>query len=97
MTNPRCIREGDLKYIDARFMDYYEELHNFGIDDRERTNLLRGGSDAANENRQRLRALLDAWADEADPLISDYNPAQNELIRRRLEALGYIGGGDDDE
>lgn len=91
-ANPRCVREGNLKYVLAPYLGDYEELYDLAVDPGERNNLISLQTSDYAHTKENLRKSLDMWLDEADPFSSEFNTEQAEAVRRRLESLGYIGG-----
>jgi len=85
----RALHSGPWKYILAP----RDELYNLGDDPRELRNLAAEKPDLCQTMRARLRALL-----AAAPRVVSAQAAQHEVGARELralEALGYLGGGDD--
>ena len=107
-TNERkahSVRVGDWKLVRTPYLDR-EELFSLADDPGERVDRSDDGTPAVAARLTELRARLDAWMAAADPLPSEFFPRTrpaNELeaaARRamweRLEALGYVAGGDED-
>lgn len=90
--NARCVRDGGLKYIDAPYIDV-EELYDVASDPEERVDLLRWNRARSLERRDALRAELEAWSAAAHTLPLHSGTIASERIRKKLESLGYIGGG----
>jgi arylsulfatase A-like enzyme len=89
LRKARCVRQGSLEYIHTPFAQT-EELYDLSVDPQERRNLLVGASPEVQAEAARLRRMLDAWAQSANPLPSRFEPSQvNETIRR-LRSLGYL-------
>jgi len=102
----RMVRSGRWKYVWTPYLEV-EELYDLDADPGERRNRLASGDAAARTEARRLRARLDAWDLEAEPLPSLYfaSPAMRELraasgeagptdadLNGQLEALGYVAG-----
>jgi len=94
-TKPQAVRRGAWKYVRSRYNEV-EQLFDLEHDPLEQRDLLGGPplEPAAAAELEALRAALERWNAEADPLPSTFDPAQTEETRRRLEGLGYAG---DDE
>ncbi len=92
LHKPRCVREGDFKYIHAPYLKL-EELFDLSSDPGERVNLI-AGPNPDPEHRslaRRLRVALDRWVGAAQPLASDMDTSQTREVMERLRALGYAG------
>jgi len=86
----RCVRQGDLKYIQTPYAGT-EELYNLSVDPHEQENLLINPTRMTAARAAVLREELEAWSQSANPLPSRFESSQLEDTIRRLRALGYTG------
>jgi arylsulfatase A-like enzyme len=85
----QCVTDGRMKYMYRKPDDVrlYFDRHN---DAGEQTNLLETGGGFELTYFEQLRAHLDAWRQNLDPLQSP--SMRSEAAQTRLQALGYAGG-----
>lgn len=89
LNKSRCIREGNLKFIQTPFANT-EELYDLSQDPFEQKNLLRSSSPEISSLAKQLKKKLEAWAASTCPLQSFLeNKSRKETIRK-LKALGYM-------
>ena len=89
MFKARCLREGQMKYIQTP-NKRTEELYDLAADPREREDLLKNPTPEIATATESLRQRLSAWAEAADPLESHYNLTKWKEAAQRLESLGYV-------
>lgn len=95
-TKPRCVREGPFKYIRTAHRDL-EELYDLSSDLYERRNLLASLLPEMVARAAELRRKLEAWTAAQNPLPTHFDEQRREENLRRLQALGYLQGYDEDE
>lgn len=93
----RAIVEDGWKYVHTPYANR-EELYDLLNDPAEKHDLLRAGHRALSRGdtaavRDRLRSKLDAFAAEADPLPSLFDPSQRAETIERLRRMGYLEEG----
>ena len=81
--------DGDLKLMRIPYVGV-EALFDLARDPREQDDLLQRPTPDHTAQAKRLRTLLDAWSESADPLPSDFDRSQRDETARRLRALGYL-------
>jgi len=89
LRKAQCVREGRYKFISTPYR-HTEELYDLQEDPREMSNLLEVPSADTGELAGRLREMLRAWSESADPLPSDFIRTQQDEAIERLKSLGYL-------
>ena len=87
----RCIRQGKYKFVQTPYTGG-EELYDLERDPTEQHDLLVEQPQRVTDVVNDLRVKLESWAGASSPIPTDYEREQQEETRRRLEALGYVGG-----
>ena len=95
IPKPCCVREGSLKYIRTLYQGR-EELYDLATDPYEHANLLASPTPEVTARAAELRQKLRDWVASGKPLPSHFDPRHQEDTMRRLQAMGYLGGEDDD-
>lgn len=85
----RCIRSGDMKFIQTPYARS-EELYNLAEDPFEQNNLLLSPTPEAVAAAGELREKLERWVETARPLESCLENKRQEDTIKRLQALGYL-------
>ena len=85
----RCIRTGNIKYIQTPYASS-EELYDLARDPFEQENLLLSPAPESVSAARQLREKLEGWAAAARPLESFLEKKRQQETIERLKALGYM-------
>ena len=94
LLKARSVRRGSYKLVQTPFAGT-EELYDLTSDPAEQHDLLAERAAESERVASELRPLLESWALSARPLSSHFEGRDETL--RRLEGLGYVGGGNEEE
>ena len=85
------MRRGPYKLVQVPYLDRLE-LYDLEQDPSEQNDLLEQPTADSLAVAREMLAELQAWTASARPLSSEFVASQQDEVRRRLEALGYLGG-----
>jgi arylsulfatase A-like enzyme len=92
----RCVRQGQFKYIQTPYRAT-EELYDLSADPLEQRNLLGSFTPEMVSRAAELRRQLAAWTAMQNPLPTHFDQQQRDETVRRLRALGYLVGEEEED
>ena len=92
----RCARQGSFKYIQTPYRST-EELYDLSLDPLEQRNLLGSYAPEMVSRAAELRRQLAAWTATQNPLPTHFDQQQRDETVRRLRALGYLVGEEEED
>ena len=92
----RCVWQSPFKYIQTPYRAT-EELYDLSLDPLEQRNLLSSYAPEMVSRAAELRRQLAAWTATQNPLPTHFDQQQRDETVRRLRALGYLVGEEEED